>query len=117
MERSVIISLEEYNRLLQDRENMRRLEKGFEEGGFLVKSVTNVIHNGDGFHDYEFVPYKAEVEIVSKDEVLMKAESEIRRLSELCVKQAEEISAKWKEIEFLRGRGLFQRVFNVGIDR
>jgi len=111
--KTVTLPMEEYKQLLADQELKDRLlkdlEKDAKDRGFFVQEITYV----KGIVcDYEYIPDKNKLKIISKDEVLVKAQEEIDRLSNLC----EELKKKNHTLnEYtirMENRGFFARLFN-----
>ena len=79
--KTVTLPMEEYKQLLADQvlkdRLLKDLEKDAKDRGFFVQEINHV--NGIT-GDYEYIPEKNKLKIISKDEVLVKAQEEIDRL-------------------------------------
>ena len=120
IEKTVTLSLDEYNKLLQDQKDKQKLIEEIKndapERGYLVEYVTHYWRGNDSYgwdSGYHFIQEMSKVEIQSKDEVLAKAQEEIERLSKLCVEHEGAIQFFLDEIDYLRHRGFVGRLFNA----
>lgn len=116
--KTVTLPIEEYESLVQDRNDKQRLmeelEADAEKRGFLVRYITQ-FWKRESFGitlDYSFVRERNTLEIVSNDKVLEDAKKEIERICELCVEQGREIWTLTDENEKLKGRGFLARLLN-----
>lgn len=117
--KTVTLPIEEYNELLRDQEDkkrlMRELEADAKERGFFMQEVTNVWDKPDGpgwGSHYAYIVEKSRLMIVAKDKVLAKAQKELERLEKLATEQAEEIATLTARINILQNRSLWDRIFN-----
>ena len=110
---TVTLPMEEYKQLLADQELKDRLlkdlEKDAKDRGFFVQEIT---HLKGSICDYEHVPEKNKLNFISKDDVLVKAQEEIDRLSNLCEELKKKNSALHEYNIRLENRGFFARLFN-----
>ena len=113
--KTVTLPLEEYDELLQDQKDKQRLievlEADAKERGFIVQEVTHVWDNPWSIC-YKDIAEKSKVKIISRDEVLDKAQKELERLEQLSTEQAGKIDKLTAQINILQNRGFFARLLN-----
>jgi len=120
--RTVTLPIEEYNDLLKDQADKKRLlevlAKDAKDRGFLVQQIVHMWRrHADGWEsEYENVREKETIRIISRDEVLADAQKEIERLSLLCQEYSAKIARLANENFDLRHRGFFARLFNINKD-
>lgn len=111
--KTVTLPIEEYEELVHDREDKKRLmaelEKNAEDRGFLVRYITHCVYP---WTSCEVMREEYRVEIVSKDKVLADAQAEIERLSNLCEELKKKNDANHEYINKIENRGFFARLFN-----
>ena len=116
--KTVTLPIEEYEELVQDREDKKRLlaemDKNPEERCFIVRYISHFWHHKTAGWDsgYENIREKNTLEIVSKDKVLADAQAEIERLSNLCEELEKKNNANQEYINKIENRGFFARLFN-----
>lgn len=118
--RTVTLPFEEYNDLLKDQQDkqklMEQLAAEAKDKGFLVQQITSVCKkdaDGDWIEDYKYLTEKSTLKIFSQEEVLKAAQEEIDRLSAISYKFARMVDYLTDEIDRLKHRGLFARLFNL----
>ena len=117
--KTVTLPLDEYNQLLQDQKDKLRLmdeiEKDAHDRGYMVRSITNVWEKKNRYYSsvYNYISEKATLNILSKDDVLVKSQEEIERLSKLLEKANATLSFMRDEQTFLYNRGLIKRILNT----
>lgn len=120
--KTVTLPIEEYNDLLKDQADKKRLleelAKDDKDRGFFVQEILHMwCKNGYGWEsDYENVREKEAIKIVSRDVVLADAQKEIERLSLLAQEYSAKIARLTAENFDLRHRGFFARLFNINKD-
>lgn len=115
--KTVTLPIDEYNELLQDQNDKKRLKRELEadakDRGYYVQKMTHMydqkIYECTHFAEIE---EKSRVMIISKDDVLAKAQKELDRLEKMCEEQSTKIKKLERENLALRCRGFWARVFN-----
>ena len=117
--RTVTLPIEEYEALLQDQQDKKRLMEELaadaKDRGFFVQQMTHIWENKTGygwFEKYNFLPEKNSLKIITKDKVLTDAQTEINRLATLADELNEKNVRLANEIEALKGRGFLARLLN-----
>ena len=115
--KTVTLPIEEYNELLRDQEDMRRLKRELEadasERGFFVKRTTNIWEKKVfGYSQTIELEERSRVTIIARDEVLAEAQKEIDRLAALADELAGKNGKLTMELVRLKGRGFFERLLN-----
>jgi ribosomal protein L15 len=114
-DKKVLIPLEEYNSLLEDKEAYdkieRELEKDCEERGLYVKIALDVYCGYEEYlkrlGKYGFEP---RFRIISKDAALEEADKEIERLSKLLKEKADYAKLMEDKVRLMSTRNVWQRL-------
>lgn len=117
--KTVTLPMEEYEELLRDQEDKKRLMEELEadakERGFFVQLMNHFYDRKNSYgydHICDSIPEKNTLKIISKDEVLAKAQSEIDRLTAVSEDLAEKLFVLKKAYDTLISRGFFARLLN-----
>lgn len=118
MEKTVTLSLEEYNQLLQDQKDKQRLieekEKEASEKGYLV--IRKLVFSSEDIARYDRLLYYNggnNIEIYTKDEVVEAANREIQAVMESFHNIRKKCDKLEKECKALKKRNLLQCIFNI----
>ena len=119
-EKKVLISLAEYEELVQTKEDFKKLREEFEKDckkrGLYVKHelvFRPSIIFGCSTTDEVVKELAPRLTIYTKDEALQEAQKEMERIS---ATYNNALLEKDKEIEKIMNRSLFERIFNVTAD-
>lgn len=117
--KTVTLPIEEYEELLQDREDKQRLMAEIvanaDERGYMVRYITQCWRKKDGYGweaDYEFLQDRNKLEIFSKEKVLADAQKEIERLTKVATELSDEKTTLRRQLFALRCRGFWARLLN-----
>ena len=109
--KTVTLPIEEYEELLQDREDkqhlMAEIAAHADERGYMVRYITQCWRKKDGYGweaDYEFLQDRNKLEIFSKEKVLADAQKEIERLTKVATELSDEKTTLEKRLNAMRCR-------------
>jgi len=122
--KTITLPLEEYNELLQDQNDKKRLMEELEadakDRGFFVQYITQCWEKKDPsgwYKGYDYIREKNTLNIVSKDKVLADAQKEIDRLTKLSEELSEKNTILSNENNELKLRGFFALLFKKGLKK
>ena len=117
--KTVTLPIEEYEELVQDQKDKRRLmeemEANAKDRGFFVQYITQCWEKekkAGWLKGYEMIREKNVLKIITKEEVMADAQKEIDRLSAFCEELVAKVDKLTQENNKLKSRGFFARLFN-----
>lgn len=120
-DKKVLIPLEEYNSLLEDKEAYRKiaeeLKKDCKERGLYV-DITLDLYAYDSFiRNYEEAGFEPRFRVISNDAALNLANEEIERLSKLLKEKADYAKLMEDKVRLMSTRNVWQRLTGTYVQK